>query len=188
MPKTTTSLLRLSKKKRYGYKSDKEQFKIGSLALKLGHSITKLQANCWNAMGEWQERRKHLREPLTSTKYMQPNGMTIFISTYCRNINEAKWNAPLILPFTEDIQTLYSYFDWKSSDQNSRNTQAQSPQLKTDHILQICLAEVVLSTGEVKMRFPLCRSRPFFQGIHRCHMNTQIGLYQKLRRSCVVIL
>ncbi|XP_055083901.1 uncharacterized protein LOC129456909 [Periophthalmus magnuspinnatus] len=129
-------------KKTCGYKSDEEQFRIGSIAHKLGHSLTKLgklmESNARMAGDE------EALERATNFQKVHAAQWNDFIpSTALRNISEVKWNVPQILPFTEDIQALHSFLDRKGSEYMECLSTKPSAE-NWSYLAKVCLAEVIL--------------------------------------------
>lgn len=72
-------------------------------------------------------------------------------------IEETKWNTPLLLPFTKDVQTLHSYLDERQHDLFKKLTSEISPQAYSE-LTKVVLTQIILfnrrMAGEVS-KIPL---------------------------------
>ena len=64
-------------------------------------------------------------------------------ATALRNIREAKWNVPTLMPFTEDVQKMHAYLtqvqdEWYNSLSESPSTKAWM------ELAKVCLAQIIL--------------------------------------------
>lgn len=69
---------------------------------------------------------------------------------------ESKWNTPLLLPFTRDVQTLHSYFNVQQQDLHSKLSTEATPQ-RWSQLTMVILTQVILfrqRAGEVS-KMPL---------------------------------
>ncbi|KAL2093731.1 hypothetical protein ACEWY4_011043 [Coilia grayii] len=90
-------------------------YKIPSLALKLGHSLTKISAIV--------ERKALMEGDLDSAEaarqfrqiYDAKWNELVSAAAY-RTLEAVKWDSPLLLPFTEDVKILHSHLDDKSQE------------------------------------------------------------------------
>ncbi|KAL7879682.1 hypothetical protein SRHO_G00019360 [Serrasalmus rhombeus] len=111
-----------------GYDEEKCTYQRPSLALKLGHSLQKIASlvSFQAMMDKDTERAEKARN--FSDMYAARWGELIS-SHALRTQREVKWNAPLVLPFTEDVKMLHLYLDQKqeeffqklSADASSKN-------------------------------------------------------------------
>ncbi|XP_077139179.1 uncharacterized protein LOC143804702 [Ranitomeya variabilis] len=99
-----------------GYDNDRHTFKVPSLALKLGHSLTKISSilecrGLMDGINVLVDNARNFRK-IYETRW---NELISFAAL--TTLMEAKWNAPQVLPFTEDIKKC-TY----TSIQNSMNS------------------------------------------------------------------
>ncbi|KAL6467410.1 hypothetical protein MHYP_G00252140 [Metynnis hypsauchen] len=102
-------------RKACGYDEEKCTYQRPSLALKLGHSLQKIASlvSFQAMMDKDTERAEKARN--FSDMYAARWGE--FISSHAlRTQREVKWNAPLVLPFTEDVKRLHLYLDQKQEE------------------------------------------------------------------------
>ncbi|XP_052412665.1 histone-lysine N-methyltransferase SETD5-like [Carassius gibelio] len=86
-----------------GYDSETDKFLIPSLANKLGNSLVKV-CKLLKAQGLISN-DKQLVKNASEFQEVHANKWNEMISaTALRNIREAKWNVPTLMPFTEDVQ------------------------------------------------------------------------------------
>lgn len=98
-----------------GFDEETGSYKTPSLALKLGHNLKKIASivECEGMMSGNEEpvqNAKVFRE-LCNTKWSE-----CISSQALRTLNEAKWNAPQLLPFTEDVKKMHQYIDKKRNE------------------------------------------------------------------------
>ncbi|XP_039544399.1 uncharacterized protein LOC120490938 isoform X1 [Pimephales promelas] len=138
-----------------GFRDEDEVFTIPSLALKLGHSLKKMSriAECEAMIAGDSNDVKNVKMfmQMYETKWNEHVS-----SSALKTLNEAKWNSPELLPFTEDVKKLHIHL--------SNETRLYQEKLKLEKIqknwsqlAQITLCEVILfnrrRAGEVsKMR------------------------------------
>ncbi|XP_042612413.1 uncharacterized protein LOC109073813 isoform X2 [Cyprinus carpio] len=112
-----------------GYESDK--FVIPSLAKKLGSSLVKVND-------------KQLVKNASEFQVVhQEKWNEMILATAWRNIREAKWNVPTLMPFTEDVQKMHTYLsqvqdEWYKSLSESSFTKAWV------ELAKVCLAQIIL--------------------------------------------
>ncbi|XP_034529641.1 uncharacterized protein LOC117805134 isoform X2 [Notolabrus celidotus] len=139
-----------------GHDSETNAYKIPSLALKIGHSLTKIsllvesRANVQNEYSAAKEARAFRR--VYDTRWNE-----MISAASLRTLQESRWNTPLLLPFTKDVQTLHSYLDEQHQQTHSKLSTETSPQLWSQ-LAKISLTQVILfnrrRAGEVS-KMPL---------------------------------
>lgn len=139
-----------------GHDSETNAYKCPSLALKIGHSLTKIsllvesRANVQNNYSEAKDARTFRR--VYETRWNE-----LISAASLRTLQESKWNAPLLLPFTKDVQTLHSYLDVQQQHSHSELSTETSPQTWTQ-LAKVTLTQVILfnrrRAGEVS-KMPL---------------------------------
>ncbi|XP_026223685.1 uncharacterized protein LOC113171757 isoform X1 [Anabas testudineus] len=93
-----------------GLNEETNTYKTPSLALKLGHNLKKVAdvLEC-EAMISGDENNIHnmrVFKQICDTKWSE-----CVSSKALRNLSEAKWNAPQLLPFAEDVKKMHQYLD-----------------------------------------------------------------------------
>lgn len=124
-----------------GHDSETKAYKAPSLALKIGHSLTKIsmlvesRANVQNVYSAAKDARTFCR--VYETRWNE-----VISSASLRTLQESKWNAPLLLPFTKDVQTLHSYLDVQQqlshsilSSESSAQTWPQQPKITLTQVI-----------------------------------------------------
>ncbi|XP_076850568.1 uncharacterized protein LOC143500340 isoform X1 [Brachyhypopomus gauderio] len=93
-----------------GHCEETNTYRIPSLALKLGHSLSKIATSVeCSAIITGRER---LAEDARSFRVLQEHKWNESISAAAgTTLNEAKMNKPQVLPFTEDVKTLHSFLN-----------------------------------------------------------------------------
>lgn len=91
-----------------GFSEETNTYKTPSLALKLGHNLKKIAniVECEGMMSgeENTARNAQVFKQLCDTKWNES------ISAHAlRNLSEAKWNAPQLLPFAEDVKKMHQH-------------------------------------------------------------------------------
>lgn len=93
-----------------GWSEDTSSFKIPSLALKLGHSLTKI-ADIAEFEARMSENKKAL-ENVVTFRTLKENKWDEWVSSHAlRNLRELKWNTPLLIPYCEDVVRLHNHID-----------------------------------------------------------------------------
>ncbi|KTG38795.1 hypothetical protein cypCar_00042030 [Cyprinus carpio] len=98
-----------------GFDEETNTYRIPSLALKLGHSLSKICSIVEsNAMiygdHERAECARNFRKVHQArwNEYISAGALT--------TLKEAKWNAPQIIPFTQDVKVLYAHLEKKHEE------------------------------------------------------------------------
>lgn len=111
-----------------GFDEDTNTVKKSSLALKLGHSLKKIaDLVACEALVSGNQKKAQL---IDNFREIYKTRWNEFISAAAyRTLHEAKWNAPQLIPFTEDVKQMHLHLDQKqnefydilSTDQSSKN-------------------------------------------------------------------
>lgn len=138
-----------------GYDSQTNTYKRPSLALKIGNSLTKISLlveSCANVQNNYSA----AKDARTFRRVYETRWNELVSAASLRTLQEAKWNAPLLLPFTKDVQTLHSYLDLQQHIHSNLSKEA-SPQTWTQ-LAKVTLTQVILfnrrRAGEVS-KMPL---------------------------------
>ncbi|XP_023197626.1 uncharacterized protein LOC111610000 isoform X2 [Xiphophorus maculatus] len=117
-------------------------FKTPSLALKLGHNLKKV-ANVLEceAMISGDENTIHnvqIFKQICETRWSE------CVSSHAlRTLNEAKWNAPQLIPFAEDVRKMHQYLDTKRME-CQRNLKEEAVKKNWAELAKITLCEVII--------------------------------------------
>ncbi|KAM9699286.1 uncharacterized protein ACNS7B_008355 [Menidia menidia] len=139
-----------------GHDSQTNTYKVPSLALKIGHSLIKISMLV--------ESRAHIQDNCTTAKeartfrrLYETRWNEMISSASLRTLQESKWNAPLLLPFTKDVQMLHSYLDVQQQHLYDKLMTMTSPQTWAE-LAKVTLTQVILfnrrRAGEVS-KMPL---------------------------------
>ncbi|MEQ2196879.1 hypothetical protein XENOCAPTIV_016543, partial [Xenoophorus captivus] len=95
-----------------GFDEDKNTYKTPSLALKLGHSLKKIAdiLECEAQMAE--SDNEQFIENVRRTRSLLVKKWDVLVSSRAlQTLQEAKWNTPQLLPFTDDVKKMHMYLD-----------------------------------------------------------------------------
>ncbi|XP_059406406.1 uncharacterized protein LOC132141148 isoform X2 [Carassius carassius] len=123
-----------------GYESDK--FMIPSLAKKLGNSLLQV-SKFLKAQGLMSNNKQRVKNASEFQDIHQEKWNEMILDTALRNIREAKWNVPALIPFSEDVQKMHTYLsqvqdEWYKSLSESSSTKAWM------ELAKVCLAQIIL--------------------------------------------
>ncbi|XP_041954724.1 uncharacterized protein LOC121713822 isoform X4 [Alosa sapidissima] len=125
-----------------GYNQESNTYKIPTLPLKLGQSLAKISElleskALVNGDAETATEARNFRQ----VYYAKWNEL-VSASAY-RTLEEGKWNAPLLLPLTEDVKKLHSYLDEKEKEYRD-GLSLESSTTNWSKLAQVTLAKVIL--------------------------------------------
>ncbi|KAL6476808.1 hypothetical protein MHYP_G00153070 [Metynnis hypsauchen] len=125
-----------------GYDSETNKFLIPSLANKLGNTLVKV-SKLLKAQGLISNNDKLVKNASEFQDVHQAKWNELISATALRNIREAKWNVPTLMPFTEDVQKMHAYLtqvqdEWYYSLSESLSTKAWM------ELAKVCLAQIIL--------------------------------------------
>uniref|UniRef100_A0A9J7ZFM4 SET domain-containing protein n=2 Tax=Cyprinus carpio carpio TaxID=630221 RepID=A0A9J7ZFM4_CYPCA len=123
-----------------GYESEK--FMIPSLAKKLGNSLLQV-SKLLKAQGLMSNDKQRVKNASEFQDVHQEKWNEMILDTALRNIREAKWNVPALIPFAEDVQKMHTYLsqvqgEWYKSLSESSSTKAWM------ELAKVCLAQIIL--------------------------------------------
>ncbi|KAG7472086.1 hypothetical protein MATL_G00104710 [Megalops atlanticus] len=125
-----------------GYDSDKNKFLIPSLANKLGNALVKV-SKLLKAQGLISNDKELVKNASEFQDVHREKWNEMISATALRNIREAKWNAPTLMPFTEDVQKLHGYLNQKQDEWY--NSLSESPSTEVwRNLAKVCLAQIIL--------------------------------------------
>ncbi|XP_039537842.1 uncharacterized protein LOC120486059 isoform X3 [Pimephales promelas] len=125
-----------------GYDSETDKFMIPSLANKLGNSLVKV-SKLLKAQGLISNDKQLVKNASEFLEVHQNKWNELISATALRNISEAKWNVPTIMPFTEDVQKMHTHLS--EVQEKWFKTLSGSPSTKTwMELAKVCLAQMIL--------------------------------------------
>lgn len=125
-----------------GLNEETNTYKTPSLALKLGHNLKKIAniVEC-EAMISGDEnviRNVQVFKQICDTKWSE-----CVSSQALRNLSEAKWNTPQLLPFAEDVRKMHQYLNIQSKECQTKLEEEPSKKHWAE-LAKITLCEVIL--------------------------------------------
>ncbi|CAJ1071516.1 uncharacterized protein LOC124050300 [Xyrichtys novacula] len=125
-----------------GYESDTNKFLIPSLAIKLGNALVKA-SKLLKAQGLISNNNELVKNASGFQEVHQEKWNEVISATALRNIREAKWNVPTLMPFTQDVQKMHTYLsqmqdEWHKSLSETPSTRAWM------ELAKVCLAQIIL--------------------------------------------
>ncbi|XP_073331581.1 uncharacterized protein [Pagrus major] len=125
-----------------GYESESNRFLIPSLANKLGNSLVKI-SKLLKAKGLISNDEKLVKNASNFEVVHQEKWHELISATALRNIREAKWNMPSVMPFTKDVQKMHAYLT-QEQDKWSKFL-SESPSTKAwKELTKVCLVQLIL--------------------------------------------
>lgn len=125
-----------------GYQSSTHTFAIPSLATKLGNALVKVGKllKAHGLISNNQELVKHASE-FQEVHNEKWNAM--ISATALRNIVEAKWNAPTLMPFTDDVRIMHLFLSEMQKECTITLSESPSTKAWTD-LAKVCLTQTIL--------------------------------------------
>ena len=125
-----------------GLDEETSVFKTPSLALKLGHNLKKiadvLECEAMISGDEITIHNVRVFKQICDTKWSE-----CVSSLALRNMNEAKWNVPQLLPFAEDVKKMHQYLDSQRTDCHKK-LQEEEAKKRWVELAKITLCEVII--------------------------------------------
>ncbi|TKS64907.1 hypothetical protein D9C73_027699 [Collichthys lucidus] len=129
-------------KRTCGYESRTNTFAIPSLATKLGNALVKV-SKLLKAQGLISNNQELVKHASEFQEVHNQKWNALVSATALRNIVEAKWNAPALMPFTEDVQRMHQFLCEKLKEWSI--TLSESPSTKAWIALaKVCLTQTIL--------------------------------------------
>lgn len=125
-----------------GYDNETNKFLIPSLANKLGHSLVKV-SKLLKAQGLITNNKELVKRASEFQDVHQEKWNEMISATALRNIREAKWNVPSLMPFTEDVQKLHAYLRQAQDEWYNSLTEVPSTKAWVE-LSKVCLAQIIL--------------------------------------------
>ncbi|XP_034092633.1 uncharacterized protein LOC117559977 isoform X2 [Gymnodraco acuticeps] len=139
-----------------GFDSETNTYKCPSLALKIGHSLKKMSMLV-ESRANVQSNYSAAKDARTFRRVYETRWNELISAASLRTLQESKWNAPQLLPFTKDVQTLHSYLDVQQQEVHIKLSADKSPQTWSQ-LAKVTLTQVILfnrrRAGEVS-KMPL---------------------------------
>lgn len=125
-----------------GYDSDTDAFCIPSLANKLGNALVKV-SKLLKAQGLLSNDQELVSKAAKFQEVHNENWNTMISATAQRNIAEAKWNDPTLIPGTEDVQKMHRFLS--QMQEACSSALSESPSAKAwIHLAKVCLTQTIL--------------------------------------------
>ncbi|XP_070408956.1 uncharacterized protein [Nothobranchius furzeri] len=166
-----------------GFNEETCSYQIPSLALKLGHTLQKVCdiIHCRALIAESEEliRSTEVFKKLYNSKWSE-----LVSHTALNTLSQAKYNKPLTLPFTEDVQCLHQYLK-KAGETAFCNLSEKATPKTYGELAKVTLAQVIVfnrrRAGEV--------SKMHLQGFQKrddtkLHEDVAMGLSKVEQKLC----
>lgn len=125
-----------------GYESEKDTFFIPSLATKIGNTLVKV-CKLLKAQGLINNDQQQVKNANDFLEVHQSKWNELVSATALRNIREAKWNIPTLMPFTEDVQKLHAYLSQLHNEWFNRLSESPSTKAWME-LSKVCLSQLIL--------------------------------------------
>jgi len=125
-----------------GFDSERSVFKIPSLANKLGNSLVKV-SKLLKAQGLMSNNSELAKKASEFQDVHHEKWNELISATALRNIRESKWNAPTLMPFTEDVQKLHAHLNQVQDECSNSLSESPSTQAWTE-LTKASLAQIIL--------------------------------------------
>ncbi|XP_055362652.1 uncharacterized protein LOC121202050 isoform X6 [Betta splendens] len=147
-----------------GHDGETNTYKCPSLALKIGYTLSKISMLV-ESQANVQGNKSAAKEACAFRQIYESRWHEMISAASLRTLQESKWNSPLLLPFTKDVQTLHSYLDQKQKQYLDELSKESSSQMWTQ-LTKVTLTQVILfnrrRAGEVShmsLSAYLCKNR-----------------------------
>nr|XP_055046620.1 uncharacterized protein LOC129432300 isoform X3 [Misgurnus anguillicaudatus] len=125
-----------------GYDSETDKFMIPSLANKLGNSLVKV-SKLLKARGLISNDQKLVKYASNFQEVHANKWNELISSTALRNIREAKWNVPTLMPFTEDAQKMHAFLN-EAHDEGFKLLSESPSTTAWMELTKVCLSQIIL--------------------------------------------
>ncbi|XP_032438018.1 uncharacterized protein LOC116732140 [Xiphophorus hellerii] len=166
-----------------GFDEEKHSYQTPSLALKLGHTLQKISdiIHCRALMAEDEEL---IKSTDTFKKLYTSKWSELVSHTALNTLSHAKYNKPLTLPFTEDVQSLHRYLKKSGENAFSNLKEEVSPQNYAE-LAKVTLAQVIVFNRRRAGEVSKMRLRGFQQrDDSKLHEDVAAGLSKVEKRLC----
>ncbi|XP_042618713.1 uncharacterized protein LOC122145955 isoform X1 [Cyprinus carpio] len=125
-----------------GWNEETSTYKAPSLALKLGHNLKKM-ANIIECEAMMSGDKNTLSNVQAFKQICDTKWSECVSSQALRNLSEAKWNSPQLLPFAEDVKKMHQYLDSQSKEHQTKLE--EEPSIKHwAELAKVTLCQVIL--------------------------------------------
>lgn len=125
-----------------GLNEETSTYKAPSLALKLGHNLKKM-ANIIECEAMMSGDKNTLSNVQAFKQICDTKWSECVSSQALRNLSEAKWNSPQLLPFAEDVKKMHQYLDSQSKEYQTKLE--EEPSIKHwAELAKVTLCQVIL--------------------------------------------
>ncbi|XP_030018186.1 uncharacterized protein LOC115438607 isoform X3 [Sphaeramia orbicularis] len=125
-----------------GFDSETNKFLIPSLAYKMGHTLVKI-SRLLKAQGLMSNNDELVRNATQFQKIHSEKWNKLITATALKNIAEAKWNVPALMPFTEDVQKMHQFLSQMQDECTSALSECPSTKAWAD-LTKVCLTQTIL--------------------------------------------
>lgn len=125
-----------------GYDSETNKFLIPSLANKLGNTLVKV-SNLLKAQGLISNNTQLVKDASDFQAVHREKWNELISATALRNIREAKWNVPTLMPFTEDVQKMHAHLSQKQDEWYKLLSETSSTKAWME-LAKVSLAQIIL--------------------------------------------
>lgn len=125
-----------------GYDSETDKFMIPSLANKLGNSLVKV-SKLLKAQGLISNDQRLVKYASNFQEVHANKWNEMVSSTALRNIREAKWNVPTLMPFTEDVQKMHAFLN-ETQDECFKLLSENPSTTAWMELTKVCLSQIIL--------------------------------------------
>ncbi|XP_065151644.2 uncharacterized protein [Paramisgurnus dabryanus] len=125
-----------------GLNEETSTFKAPSLALKLGHNLKKM-ANIIECEAMMSDDKNALSNVQAFKKICDTKWSECVSSQALRNLSEAKWNCPQLLPFADDVKKMHQYLDRQSKEYQAKLEKEPSNKHWAE-LAKVTLCQVIL--------------------------------------------
>lgn len=173
-------------KKISGYDEEKCTFQTPSLAMKLGHSLQKIASLVsFQAMVDGDSEKA--QKARNFTEMYQSRWNELVSANALKTLREDKWNAPQVLPFTEDVKKIHLYLD-KKQDESYRSLSTESSSKNWTSLAKranLSLRSFFL-IEEDRVKFQRCLYLHLSLKTQRICMKTLLWHFQSLKKNCAI--
>lgn len=125
-----------------GHESESGRFLVPSLANKLGHSLVKI-SKLLKAKGLISNNEKLVKDATNFEAVHKEKWHELISAVALRNIREAKWNMPSVMPFTKDVQKLHIHLTKEQDKWYTFLSESPSSTVWKE-LTKVCLVQLIL--------------------------------------------
>ncbi|XP_047658877.1 uncharacterized protein LOC113659136 [Tachysurus fulvidraco] len=125
-----------------GLNEETSTYKTPSLALKLGQNLKKM-ANIVECEAIMSGDKNTIRNVQAFKQICETKWSECVSSQAIRNLSEAKWNSPQLLPFAEDVKKMHQYLDRQCNESQTKLEKEPSSKHWAE-VAKVTLCQVIL--------------------------------------------